>query len=129
MERACNAGVAEEQLILDPGLDFAKTPSESIAVLRRLQELHTLGRPLLLAVSRKYFLGMLRDRLPGQRLAATLAAVGFGVDVGAQIVRVHDVTEVADYLAVRDALRSSDPVELLGDPLAEELKWLPPKEA
>lgn len=127
-EAALAAGVREEQLILDPGLDFAKSPSESIEVLRRLAELHRFQRPLLLAVSRKYFLGMLRNRTPQQRLAGTLAAVAFGVDAGAQIVRVHDVAEVVDFLAVRDALRHDGPVQLLGDPLAAELKWLPPKQ-
>lgn len=125
--RAMDAGVAAEQLILDPGLDFAKTPQESIEVLRRLDELHSFGLPLLLAVSRKYFIGMLTNRQPSLRLAGTLAAVAFGVDMGAQIVRVHDVAEVADFLAVREALRSEGPATLLGDPEAESLKWIPPK--
>ncbi|HEY1687350.1 MAG TPA: dihydropteroate synthase [Solirubrobacteraceae bacterium] len=125
--RAKDAGIASEQLILDPGLDFAKTPQESIEVLRRLGELHRFGLPLLLAVSRKYFIGMLTNRQPGQRLAGTLAAIAHGVDAGAQIVRVHDVAEVVDFLAVRDALRSEGPATLLGDPDAESLKWIPPK--
>ncbi|MHB1467911.1 MAG: dihydropteroate synthase [Solirubrobacteraceae bacterium] len=122
-------GVGDEQLVLDPGLDYAKTPGESIAVLRRLAELTELGRPLLLAVSRKYFLGMLRARLPEERLGATLSAVGYGVDAGAGIVRVHDVAATVDYLAVASTLRDSDPPQLLGDAEAEELKWLPPKRA
>jgi dihydropteroate synthase len=127
--RAKALGVAEEQLILDPGLDYAKTPAESIAVLRRLHELAELRRPLLLAVSRKYFLGMLRGRLPEERLPSTLAAIGFGVDAGASILRVHDVAEVVDYLAVRKTLAGDGVVELAGDPEAESLKWLPPKGA
>lgn len=126
--RARQAGVAAEQLILDPGLDFAKTPQESIEVLRRLGELHRFELPLLLAVSRKYFVGMLTNRQPAQRLAGTLAAVAFGVDVGAQIVRVHDVAEVVDFLSVREALRSEGAATLLGDPEEESLKWIPPKE-
>lgn len=129
MQQASGAGVSEEQMILDPGLDYAKTPAESIEVLRRIGELQSLRRPLLLAVSRKYFLGMMRARLPEQRLGATLAAIGFGVDAGAAIVRVHDVAAVLDYLAVRADLRGKEPVELLGDPHAEQLKWLPPKRA
>jgi dihydropteroate synthase len=127
MERASAAGVAPEQLILDPGLDFAKTPQESIEVLRRLGELRRLDRPLLLAVSRKYFLGMLTGRGPVDRLAGTLAALSFGVDAGAQIVRVHDVVEAADFLTVRAALRGEGPAELVGDPADQTLKWLPPK--
>lgn len=125
--KALEAGVSAEQLILDPGLDFAKTPQESIEVLRRLDELHKLGHPLLLAVSRKYFLGMLTGRGPVDRLAGTLAALSFGVDAGAQIVRVHDVAEAADFLAVRAALRGEGIAEMAGDPADQTLKWLPPK--
>lgn len=125
--RALDAGVASEQLILDPGLDFAKTPQESIEVLRGLPKLQDFGLPLLLAVSRKYFLGMLTGRGPLERLAGTLAALSFGADAGAQILRVHDVVEAADFLAVRAALRGQGPVELAGDPSDQKLKWLPPK--
>jgi dihydropteroate synthase len=104
-------GVADEQLILDPGPDFAKTPSQTIALLGRLDALHELGRPLLLAVSRKDFVGALTGRAPGDRLAGTLAAVGHGVDAGAHILRVHDVAAVADFLAVRATLRGEVAVE------------------
>jgi len=104
-------GVADEQLILDPGPDFAKTPSQTIALLGRLDALHELGRPLLLAVSRKDFVGALTGRAPGDRLAGTLAAVGHGVDAGAHILRVHDVAAVADFLAVRATLRGEVAVQ------------------
>lgn len=127
VERALRAGAREEQIILDPGLDFAKTPQESVEVLRRLGELQRFGRPLLLAVSRKYFLGMLTGRGPVDRLAGTLAAVAFGVEAGAQIVRVHDVAETADFLAVRAALQGDGPAAMVGDPEDQTLKWLPPK--
>lgn len=129
IEQASDRGVGTDQLILDPGLDYAKRPAESIAVLRRLAELRGFERPLLLAVSRKYFLGVMRARLPEERLAATLSAIGFGVDAGASIVRVHDVAATVDYLAVRAALRSDAPAPLLGDAESEQLKWLPPKRA
>jgi dihydropteroate synthase len=105
MEVARARGMRDEQILLDPGPDFAKTPAQTIAVLRRLDELHALGRPLLLAVSRKDFVGALTGRGPRERLAGTLAAVGFGVDAGAHVLRVHDVAEAADYLRVRAALR------------------------
>ncbi|HWC25327.1 MAG TPA: dihydropteroate synthase [Solirubrobacteraceae bacterium] len=105
IELARAHGVRDEQLILDPGPDFAKTPAQTVAVLGRLAELQALGRPLLLAVSRKDFVGALTGRPPRERLAGTLAAIGHGVDAGAQILRVHDVAAVADYLAVRAALR------------------------
>lgn len=104
MEVARANGVRDEQLILDPGPDFAKTPAQTIVLLRRLEELHALGRPLLLAVSRKDFVGALTGRAPRERLAGTLAAIGHGVDAGAHVLRVHDVAQAADFLAVRAAL-------------------------
>jgi dihydropteroate synthase len=105
IDAAVAAGVGEEQLLLDPGPDFAKTPAQTVAVLRRLGDLHALGRPLLLAVSRKDFLGAITGRGPRERGAATLAAVGWAADTGAHLVRVHDVAAAADYLAVRAVLR------------------------
>jgi dihydropteroate synthase len=98
-------GVDGEQLLLDPGPDFAKTPAQSVAVLQQLSELHELGRPLLLAASNKDFVGALTGRVPRDRLAGTLAAVAHGVDAGAHVLRVHDVAAVADFLRVRAALR------------------------
>lgn len=111
MDVARARGVRDEQIILDPGPDFAKTPAQTIALLSRLEELHELGRPLLLAASRKDFVGALTGRGPRERLAGTLAAVGFGVDAGAHVLRVHDVAAVADYLRVRGALRGELPVD------------------
>jgi dihydropteroate synthase len=103
-------GVGEEQLVVDPGIDLAKTPSESIEVLRRLPELAKLGRPLLVAVSRKDFVGALTDRPPADRLAGTLAALGAAVEGGARILRVHDVAEATDYLRVHAALDGGTPL-------------------
>ncbi len=111
VQAAVAQGVREEQLILDPGPDFAKTPAQTIALLRRLEELHALDRPLLLAASRKDFVGALTGRAPGDRLAGTLAALGHGVDAGAHILRVHDVAAAADFLAVRAALRGDVEVD------------------
>lgn len=105
LEVARSLGVAEESLIVDPGPDFAKTPAETVAVLRSLPGLARFGRPVLLAVSRKDFVGALTSTSPWDRGAGTLAAVGEGVDAGALILRVHEVAETARYLAVRAALR------------------------
>jgi dihydropteroate synthase len=116
-------GVDAEQLVLDPGIDLAKTPAESVEVLRRLRELHQLGRPLLLAVSRKDFLGALTERSPAERDAATLAAVGAASEGGAHILRVHDVAAARDYLNVRAALAGEDPVP--EEPLPETLRREP----
>ncbi|MFI4993342.1 MAG: dihydropteroate synthase [Solirubrobacterales bacterium] len=104
MEQALAAGMRQEQLVLDPGPDFAKTPAQTIQLLRGLERLHELGRPLLLAISRKDFIGALTLRSPRDRLAGTLAALGYGLDRGAHIFRVHDVAACADFITVRAAL-------------------------
>jgi dihydropteroate synthase len=110
MAEAMRLGVAEESIILDPGPDFAKTPAETVMVLRAVDRLVLLGRPVLLAVSRKDFIGAINLQRPLARLAGTLAAIGDGLDRGGAILRVHDVREVADYLRVRAALRGDTPV-------------------
>ncbi len=122
IELAGRHGVAREQLMLDPGPDFAKTAAQTVEVLRALPELHELGRPLLLAVSRKDFVGAITNRRPRERLAGTLAAIAHGVDCGAQVLRVHDVAAVADFLAVRAALsgRARPDPQLR---VADELRW------
>jgi dihydropteroate synthase len=108
---AIERGVAFDQLMLDPGPDFAKTPAQTVEVLRALGRLHVLGRPLLLAVSRKDFVGAITHRPPRDRLAGTLAAIEHGVDAGAHMLRVHDVAQVADFLSVRAALTGETDVD------------------
>jgi dihydropteroate synthase len=105
MNVAIAAGMDAESLLLDPGPDFAKTPAQSVAVLQRLGAVRELGRPILLAVSRKDFVGAITGRAPSERDPGTLAAIAEGLDAGAAIVRVHDVAGVADFLAVRAVLR------------------------
>ncbi len=124
IELARSHGVASEQLILDPGPDFAKTPAQTVTTLRALRRLHALGRPLLLALSRKDFVGAILGRSPRERLAGTLAAIGVTADAGAHIFRVHDVRETTDFLAVRAVLRGYDSLaaELR---LSDELRWEP----
>jgi dihydropteroate synthase len=119
IEVARGLGVAEDQLILDPGPDFAKTPAQTVAVLRRLDALREFGRPILLAASRKDFVGAITGREPAARDAGTLAALGEGVDAGASILRVHDVAGAADYFAVRSVLR--------GERVLGELEGLTPE--
>jgi dihydropteroate synthase len=116
-------GVAAEQLVLDPGPDFAKTPAQTVEVLRALHRLRALGRPLLLAISRKYFVGAITGRPPAGRLAGTLAAVLWSARAGAAILRVHDVAAVRDALAVAAVLEGRDAVPDV-DPSDEELKWI-----
>ena len=122
IELALGRGVAFEQLILDPGPDFSKTPAQSIQVLGALAQLHALERPILLAVSRKDFVGAIIGRPPRARLAGTLAAVGYGVDAGAHVLRVHDVPAVADFLAIRSVLTGEADIDP-GLRISNELRW------
>ena len=101
---ATSLEVSPQQLLVCPGPDLGKGPAQTIELLRRLGELHELARPILLAVSRKDFVGALLERSPRERLAGTLAAVAHGVAVGAQVLRLHDVAEARDFLVVGAAL-------------------------
>lgn len=123
MALARDLGVEDDQIVLDPGPDFAKTPAQTVAVLRGLRSLTALGRPLLLAASRKDFIGAITGAMPRQRLAGTLAAIGELADAGPMILRVHDVPETIDFLAVRAALRGERAVP--DAPLADDLRREP----
>ena len=124
IELVLGHGMTRGQLMLDPGPDFGKTPAQTVETLRRLERLHEFGLPLLLAVSRKDFVGAITGRPPRRRLGGTLAAVGYGLDAGVQMVRVHDVAATADFVAVRAALRGDREVEP-SLRLAEELRREP----
>jgi dihydropteroate synthase len=118
---ALGAGMTAEQLIVDPGPDFANAPAQTIGPSSQLVDLHELGRPLLVAISRKDPVGALTDHAPRERLAGTLAVLAHGVDAGAHVFRVHDVAAAADFLAVRAALSGArEPSRDLA--LAEELR-------
>ncbi len=128
IELAAQRGVGAEQIMLDPGPDLGKTPAQTVSVLRAYADLHALGRPLLLAVSRKDFIGAITGRPPRERLAETLAAVGFGVRAGAHLLRLHDVAAAADFLAVQAVLEGEAelPAEVR---LSDELRWAQPEPA
>ena len=96
VERAQAAGIGESQLVLDPGIGFGKTAEQNLALLARLDELASLGRPLLVGASRKSFIS--RDVPPARRLGGSLAAVAWSLP--AAIVRVHDVAETVQFLGV-----------------------------
>jgi dihydropteroate synthase len=122
MAQAISLGVEREQLIVDPGPDFAKTPAQTIRLLSQVGRMHELGRPLLMAISRKDFIGALTRHAPRERLAGTLAALAHGVEHGAHIFRMHDVQAAADFLTVRAALRGE--AEASRDlALAEEMRY------
>ncbi|MCP3103509.1 dihydropteroate synthase [Myxococcus sp. K15C18031901] len=105
--RATHAGIPRERILLDPGIGFGKTVDHNLYLLRRLGELRALGLALLVGTSRKSFLGQLTGgRPPAERLAATLGSVAAMAALGgADVVRVHDVAQTRDALAVADALR------------------------
>jgi dihydropteroate synthase len=99
------AGIAREMIVIDPGIGFAKTAPQSVELLRRLPELAILGRPILVGVSRKSFLGFLTGEQDARRrLSASLAAGLFALSRGAAILRVHDVAETVRALDVWHAL-------------------------
>ena len=91
IERAVAAGCPLDSLIVDPGFGFGKAPHHNLELLRRLPELHVLGRPIMLGTSRKSTLGRVLDLPAGERLEATLATTALAVAAGVDLVRVHDV--------------------------------------
>jgi len=101
LQAAMDLGIGHEQVVLDPGIGFGKTADHNFQLLARLAELRRLGRPVCLGLSRKGFLGKLLGRPVGQRLAGSLAAVCFALAAhAAQVVRVHDVAETRDAVAL-----------------------------
>lgn len=104
MATATARGVAVEQIMLDPGPDFAKTPFQTVESMRAVAQLHAYGRPLLAAISRKDFIGAITQRPPRERLPGTLAALAHVADAGLHLIRIHDVGAARDFLAVREVL-------------------------
>ena len=101
---AVAAGVARERIVIDPGFGFGKTYEHNLALLRGFAELTGLGVPVLVGLSRKAMLGRITGRAPGERVYASIAAALYAAAQGARILRVHDVTETRDALAVWAAL-------------------------
>jgi dihydropteroate synthase len=99
-------GIAPEQIALDPGIGFGKTDEHNLALLDGLPALAAAGRPVLIGVSRKSFIGRLLGRAPDERLAGSLAAAVFAIVRGAHILRVHDVKESCDAAKLVDMMRS-----------------------
>jgi dihydropteroate synthase len=126
LETLAGLGIAREQVVVDPGPDFGKTPAQTVDSLRGLPELCALGCPVMLAVSRKDFIGAINHRRPSERAAGTFAALAFGLDCGGRLLRVHDVAGTRDFVQVWQALRG----ELEVDPglrIAEEIRREPPR--
>ncbi|HXG25578.1 MAG TPA: dihydropteroate synthase [Candidatus Binatia bacterium] len=104
IEQARRAGVPETDVILDPGIGFGKTAEHNLELLRRLGELRTLGRPILLGTSRKSTIGKVLDLPPDERLEGTLATTALGIAQGVDIVRVHDVRPNVRTARMADAI-------------------------
>jgi len=100
---AVAAGVAEERVMLDPGIGFGKTVAHNLELLRRLGELVAIGRPIVIGTARKSFLGRITGRAVDDRLAGTIATNVIAFERGARVFRVHDVAPVVDALAVAAA--------------------------
>lgn len=101
---ALDAGVAWDNIIIDPGVGFGKTAEQNVEIVRRLAELKVLGRPILLGTSRKSFIGHVLDLPVDQRLEGTAATVAIGIANGADIVRVHDVAQMVRVARMSDAI-------------------------
>jgi dihydropteroate synthase len=104
MEVGIAAGIAEERIWLDPGIGFGKTAAHNLELLRRLAELHELGRPLAIGTSRKSFIGRVDSSDAGERLGGTIASSVLAAAEGAEVLRVHDVAEVGQAMAVAGAI-------------------------
>lgn len=98
------AGIPDSRIILDPGIGFGKTVEQNLILINRLDEIRSLGYPVLLGPSRKSFIGYTLDLPPDQRLEGTMAAVAVGIVKGADIVRVHDVAPVIRLARMTDAI-------------------------
>ena len=103
-EAAVAAGIAEERIWLDPGIGFGKTAAHNMELLRRLGELRELGRPLVIGTSRKSFIGRVDGSAADDRLGGTIASSILAAAEGAEVLRVHDVAEVRQALAVATAI-------------------------
>jgi dihydropteroate synthase len=104
VELALKLGVPQENIIVDPGIGFGKTWRQELEIIRRLDELQGLKRPILIGPSRKSFIGMVLELPTDERLEGTAAAIAIGIAKGADIVRVHDVQQMIRVCRVSDAI-------------------------
>ena len=104
MTLARELGVAWENIIIDPGIGFGKTLEQNLEVVCRLDELRSLGRPILIGTSRKSMIGLVLDLPPDERLEGTAATVAISIAKGANMVRVHDVAQMARVCRMSDAI-------------------------
>ena len=104
IDLAMKAGVAGENIIIDPGIGFGKSLEQNLEIVNRLAELKPLSRPILLGTSRKSMIGMVLDLPPDQRVEGTAATLAIGIANGADMVRVHDIKEMVRICQMSDAI-------------------------
>jgi len=109
---AVAAGVQEERIVLDPGFGFAKNAGQNLWILRDLEKFKRFGRPLLVGISRKSFLGTVVGKKARERLAASLATQFLSMLRGADIIRTHDVGETVETLKILKAILATGPVDV-----------------
>jgi dihydropteroate synthase len=104
IDNAVTAGISRKCILIDPGIGFGKTGEDNLRILRNLSEFKVLGRPILIGVSRKAFIGKITGGAPSERPEGTAAAVTASIMNGANIVRVHDVQAMKKVVTVADAI-------------------------
>jgi dihydropteroate synthase len=105
--RLRQAGVANDSIVVDPGIGFAKSSLQSLVLLQRIDEIVKLGYPVLIGTSRKSFIGTVLDLPENQRIEGTAATIGWAIARGVRITRVHDVTEMARVVRMTSAIMSA----------------------
>ena len=104
LEIGLNAGILPDKFVIDPGLGFGKTLDHNLEIVRRLKELKSLGRPILIGPSRKSLIGQVLELPPAERLLGTAAVTALAIQNGADIVRVHDVKEISQVVKMADSI-------------------------
>ena len=110
VQKAIEAGVARDRIIIDPGVGFGKTLEQNLEIISRLERLDALGFPLMIGTSRKAFIGKMTGRPADERVLGTAASVAAAILRGAHLVRVHDVKEMAEVARVSDSILAGEAV-------------------
>ncbi len=104
IQAAIDAGISQDQIVIDPGIGFGKTIAHNLEIIRRLREFRSLGKPILIGTSRKSFIGKVLGLSTNDRLEGTAASIAVAIANGADIVRIHDVKELARVIRMTDAI-------------------------
>ena len=106
--RAAGAGIPDDKVLVDPGLGFGKSSSGNLEILRQLQTLRSIGRPVVIGASRKSFIGAVLDLPVKQRVEGSLAVAALAVWQGAHVIRAHDVTATVRVVRMIEAIREGE---------------------